>query len=262
AYPVDARGLLTREPERDEYDVAATNRIFRDPSSAAPSQTSQPIGIETMQRIAEATGGQAFVNTNDLTGAIRTIIEDSAVGYSLGFYVAPSSLDGKFHPVKVEVKRPGVTVVAQKGYFAFKDDPATMGERQASFIAAIRSPLDSSAIPLEIKVDRLPPPQNSWQIVAAFGIRGLRLTESPDARSGVVDVYVIEQDAAGNVLRQAANRMHLKLTEQQYRRYLETGIGFRQLIHPNPGATTVRVIVQDRNTSQLGSAIIPLAEVR
>jgi hypothetical protein len=38
-----------------------------------------------MQEMAEKTGGQAFVNTNDLTGAIRAAVEGSGLTYTLGF---------------------------------------------------------------------------------------------------------------------------------------------------------------------------------
>ena len=49
----------------------------------SPAQTDEPIGIDTMEKIAEDTGGRAFANTNDITSAIRKAVEDSAVTYTL-----------------------------------------------------------------------------------------------------------------------------------------------------------------------------------
>ena len=101
-----------------------------------------------MEKMAEDTGGRAFVNTNDLTGAIRKAVDDSAVNYTLGFYLDPTSVDGKFHELKVQVRRSELNVRYPRGYFALKDTPATQDERRNSLQMAIRSPLDSSAIPL------------------------------------------------------------------------------------------------------------------
>lgn len=44
--------------------------------------SAQPIGIGAMNDMADDTGGRAFVNTNDLTGAVRQAIEDSAITYT------------------------------------------------------------------------------------------------------------------------------------------------------------------------------------
>ena len=81
--------------------------------------SAEPIGIGTMQDMAEDTGGRAFVNTNDLTGAIREAIEDSVATYTLGFYIDNDSIDGKFHEIKLEVKRKGVILHYPEGLLRF-----------------------------------------------------------------------------------------------------------------------------------------------
>jgi hypothetical protein len=43
----------------------------------------QPTSIK-VQDMADDTGGRAFVNTNDLTGALRQAVEDSEATYALG----------------------------------------------------------------------------------------------------------------------------------------------------------------------------------
>jgi hypothetical protein len=50
-----------------------------------------------------------------------------------------------------------------------------------------------------------------------------------------VDLYSIEQDAAGNVLEQSSTHLHLKLTEQEYRSYLQSGIIFHRQLQPKWG---------------------------
>ena len=216
-----------------------------------------------MQEMADLTGGRAFVNTNDLTGAMRKVVEDSVVTYTLGFYVTPSSLDGKFHELKVQVQRSGLNLRYPKGYFALKDVQATQDERHNRFLAAIRNPLDSSAIPLQVRVDRVDQPgPHSLQILGSIGIRNLQFAQDGDVRGGSLDVYIIVQDAAGNVLHQSTNRLRLKLTEKEYQTYLQSGIVFRQFVQLTQNGAILRVLVQDSGTSEVGSVIIPLAQVK
>jgi len=263
AYPVDARGLLPRGPMSSWNDVMDADAYARGELGTPPAQAPIPIGIDTMQEMADITGGRAFVNTNDLTGAMRKVVEDSAVTYTLGFYLAPSSLDGKFHELKVQVRRSGVNVRYPKSYFALKDTPATQDERHSRFLAAIRSPLDSSAIPLLVKVDRVDQPEaHSLQIFGSISIKGVQLVQNGDIRSGAVEVYVIEQDPAGDVLHQASNKLRLKLTQQEYQTYLQSGIAFRESVPLMKDAAMLRVLVQDPGTSMVGSVIIPMTQVK
>jgi VWFA-related protein len=266
AYPLDARGLLPRAP--------STSTESEDPMGGAQvraalglgtarTQSDQPTGIEAMEKMADETGGRAFVNMNDLTGAIRKAVEDSALTYTLGFYIDSESLDGKFHEVKVQVRRSGLNLRYPRGYFALKDNPATQDERRNNFLAAIKSPLYSSAIPLEVKVDRVrQPTANSLALSGSIGIHDIPLVQSGEIHIGALDITVIEQDGTGKVLRESANRINLRFSEKQYPAILKTGVTFRKSLQPKAGATTLRILVQDPGTAAIGSVIIPLSQVK
>ena len=63
-----------------------------------------------MRSLAEKTGGVAFVNTNDLRGAIDKAIADTDLTYTLAFYpdrVAPAGR----HKLKVSLNRHGVDLL-------------------------------------------------------------------------------------------------------------------------------------------------------
>lgn len=260
-YPVDGRGLQPRMSREDlegtvDEDVGARGNF---PLAQAP----EPVGIETMEELADDTGGQAIVNTNGLTDAIRNAVESSAATYTLGFYVDKDLLDGKFHELKVQVKRSGLTLRYPKGYLAVRDNEVPLEERRRAVAAAVRSPFEWSALPLQVRVDRLDrPTPHSLKVAGSVGLDSVQLAQEDSVRTGTLEVLVIEQDLTGKVLDEITNRLDLRLTEREYRDYLATGIVFRKYIHPKPDATVVRVIVQDLNSSQIGSAIIPLATLK
>lgn len=264
-YPVDARGLLARSPmvmadipgTADADDVSGASGHMDN----MPAQSSQPIGITTMQKLADETGGQAFVNTNDITGAIRKAVEDSEVTYTLGFYINGDSLDGKLHELKVETKRKGLTIRYPKGYFAFPDTEATKDEDQFRLVAAVQSPIESSSIPLTATVERVDQPPHSLKVLCTIDAHNLRLVQSGGLRKGSVEVYIVEQDQTGKVILQSGKTFTLQFPEKQYDALLKSGILFHEFVQPHAGVTTLRVLVEDPSTTELGSVIIPLSQV-
>ncbi len=99
-----------------------------------------------METLANTTGGKAFHNINDLAGAIKSATGDARVSYALGFTPPADAIDGKFHPLKVEVKRPGVQVRYREGYFAFPEAP------QSTLAAAIASPAAFTGVGITINL--------------------------------------------------------------------------------------------------------------
>ena len=72
--------------------------------------------------LADETDGRAIVNRNDLAKGMQQIVRDSSAYYLLGYNSTQAPQDGKFHEIKVRVKRPGVQVRARKGYWALTAD--------------------------------------------------------------------------------------------------------------------------------------------
>jgi VWFA-related protein len=261
-YPVDARGLATTALGHSQWDDLKT-QMSRNPAGAkvlsgSSGDTAQPAGISEMQIVAEETGGRAFVNTNDLTGAIRTAMDDGAATYTLGFYVDVNSLDGKFHDLKLRVKPGGLEVRTQKGYFALKDVAA---ENSPAALLAIpmTSPLESSRIHVLARVER---ETGELSVSASIDVRDLQLEQSGDEHKGAVEVYLVQQDAAGKTLERGHQNFQLVLDRVHYEEDLKTGVFFRHVLRPKDGVKTLRVIAIDPVHATVGSVIIPLSEVK
>lgn len=72
----------------------------------------------TLFRLAAETGGQAIVNTNDLSKGLEKVVRDASHYYLLGYAPTREVNDGRFHRIAVKVKRKGVRTVARRGYWA------------------------------------------------------------------------------------------------------------------------------------------------
>ena len=108
-YALDPRGLSA-----GEFDVS-TNISMR------TSQDYLNSSLDTLRELAEQTDGRAIVNRNDLAAAMKQIIRDASAYYLVG-YTTQAPTDGKFHELKVRVKRPGVQVRARRGFWAFTNE--------------------------------------------------------------------------------------------------------------------------------------------
>ena len=73
---------------------------------------------DVLYSLADNTGGKAFLNYNAPQAALRQIVRDASAFYLIGYSPSESPVDGKFHKIKVRVKRPGVQVRARNGYVA------------------------------------------------------------------------------------------------------------------------------------------------
>ncbi len=110
-YALDPRGLAPfefdiNEGVGDQRVDAASLRITQD----------------TLRTLSDETDGRAIVNQNDLDKGLRQILSDSSTYYLIGYNSSQAPQDGKFHEIKVKVKRSGVQVRHRKGYWALTAD--------------------------------------------------------------------------------------------------------------------------------------------
>ncbi len=105
-YAVDPRGLST-----GEFDI-------QDNVGSRQSQDALRQTMASLQMLAENTDGRAIVNRNDLSEGMKQIVRDSSAYYLLGYNSTQAPQDGRFHQIRVRLKKSGVQIRARKGYWA------------------------------------------------------------------------------------------------------------------------------------------------
>ena len=106
-YPVDPRGLAVYEFDINEN--VGSSRVDQQYLNST---------MDTLRTLAENTDGRAIVNRNDIEAGMKQIMRDASAYYLIGYNSSQAPTDGKFHEIKVRVKRQGVQVRSRKGYWA------------------------------------------------------------------------------------------------------------------------------------------------
>ena len=257
-YPVDARGLIGLPPQW----TAAAPAPFKGPGGG-PSASLAPSGLGTFEDLAAATGGRAWINTNDLNLAVQRALQDSATIYALGFQPSPASFDGRYHNVRVElrVKRPAIELRYRKGYFATKESDNSDAQA-ARLRAALWSPLEASGLALAAKFAKSDPSlPGTVKLSCTLDAHEIGLVSAGGRWTGALDVIIVQQDGASKLLDSSTGEVDLQFNRDDYEQHLAAGVTFYRNIYLQPGLITLRVLVQDRNSGLLGSVIVPALRI-
>jgi VWFA-related protein len=229
-YPVDARGLVGMP-------------MFSAESARPPGVNAlayaTPTGHPVMDMLSGATGGRTFKNTNDVRGALRSVLDDTETTYTLAFSPDANDLDSKFHKLRVQVSRPGVEVHYREGYEAMPDAPVQIA-------ATIGSPLEASGIRLRVTLDR------------GAKLRFSVVIDSSDISFGLIDAAFVQRSADGRDLGTTFYTLRGDVNAAQREEASRKGLGFAKEIVPVAGAVEVKVVVVDRASGRIGSVFVPL----
>ena len=232
----------------------------------------------TMEQIADATGGAAFFNTNDLTEAVEQSLHQGATYYTLSYTPSDSRPDGRFRTIQLSIHKPGLHLAYRRGYYA--DRPATApaaSQAQSQTLPnALRwnSPLSTqilfsvralparqpAATPASSK-SRIKEPARHY--TASFGLdpRSLAFTATPDGHfHAALEFASVVFDSAGKELDSHADRVNLDLDAARYAAIMSSGIGYQQQITlPGEGDPSLRLAVHDAVTDRLGTVDLSAA---
>ncbi len=255
-YPVDARGLLGLPMADASKSVKVNVRTHQIPQSMMRVDQRN---MDTMKYIADLTGGKAFMNRNDIDGAIREAIDDSTVTYTLGYYVPDYNWDNKFHRIKVKVNRSGVSVRTKKGYLAQEQTPPTNIKLDQLLQEAVWSPLDSTAIGLTARIDPSPTAPNASRLLFHVNASEIQFKERDNKFAGSLDILFVQETKRGKHLTNARKTLNITATPIQLQNLMEKGFAAGEDLALNPDTEAVRIIVLDRANGSSGSVTVPVS---
>jgi hypothetical protein len=127
-YPIDVHGLSV-----DPVFSAANSQAIHTPAEFSRAHLSFMMRIaaeqDTMDQIAEDTGGHAFYNTNGLSEVIATSTEDGANYYTLAYAPSNAKFDGSLRKIRVQLSRGRYHLAYRHSYLA---DDSVVAEKIAS----------------------------------------------------------------------------------------------------------------------------------
>ncbi|HXQ97467.1 MAG TPA: VWA domain-containing protein, partial [Candidatus Limnocylindrales bacterium] len=240
-YPVDARGLITGALGFHP-DTVRRNGLRGAPGGTSPASSD----FDTMTTLADRTGGRAYFNTNDIQGAVRKAIDDSRLTYVLGYYPSNANWDGKFHEIKVQVKKSGVHLHFRHGYYALVDANSTPQEKAQLMSDAAWSPLESTALGLTVQVQPIEA-EGAHQLKALVRVkmRELRFEQIGDNWTDSLEVEWVLVGNTGKSLGTISKTRPLSYAQVTYESASPKDVAFMDVMKIMDGAVELRLVMRD-----------------
>jgi len=261
-YPVDVRGLLGLFDAMPSMGAASGGPARGRVMGRTPADARASSGISRTQaamlELAERTGGRAFMNGNDITGAIRQAMDDTRVNYVLSYAPTHNEWDGRLCTVKIVLKRKNVEARYRKGYFALPENSDDSALREVSLATAAASPLQATGIGV-----RAIARQTHSHVQVNIEVDGHDVSFLRDDKgqwNGQLDLMLTVCDEQGMVLNEVGRTARLAFSQKQYENAQTAGFAMSAEIGAPVKAIRARLVVRDVRSGAMGSVDLPLRE--
>ena len=129
--------------------------------------------------------------------------------------------------------------------------------RESQLRQAIWSPLDATAIDLNGSFS--PGSEtNSYDLRLNLGLANVSLQPLEGRWNGQIEVKILERKNSGTAREALSEAFALNIRQENYEKTLKTGLVYSRSLKIDPEADSVRVIVRDPKSGNLGTLTIPL----
>jgi VWFA-related protein len=212
--------------------------------------------------LADQTGGEAFVGTNDFAGALRRSMLDGANYYTIAYRPSNDKWNGQFRKIHVELVGKSGSLDYRHGYFADPDTHASSDSVRDLHIAMQPATPESTMLALSSRV-RLPTAQHpALSVDSVLDPSNAGFTTTPDGKHHAQFLVLLvalndgEQQVAAPP--QSSGLLKLDLTQDQYQIAITSGVPLHQELTLKPGKYRLRLGVSDMSTHNLGTVDMPV----
>ena len=207
-----------------------------------------------MDQMSLLTGGH-YYSRQDLKTVVNQVAEDAAGSYTVLYDPGSDNWNNKWHRIHVTCERKGVKLQLRERYYAVSDTRTAVDRNKTGLMQAFQAPTDMGSIGLRVKISNLgSQPGVHLQIV--IDPTDLLLRQQGNKYSGALYCLISDRNANGPAGEPAVLDLKPELTADQYKSALKGGLPLEQ-DHPT-SASTVRVIVLDQSTNEVGSVTFPV----
>jgi len=127
--------------------------------------------------------------------------------------------------------------------------------------SAVWSPLDSTALPLNARVDILQKPSpDTVHVFAQIDPSTITLEQKDDRWVGKLDFVFVQKDDRDNMVGQDfADTINMNLTKDRYLQMQQKGLIYERQLSMAARASTLRIVARDTASGSIGSLTVPIA---
>ena len=248
-YPVDARGL----PSDPKYAGDNEGSLL---SPDAPDSLQQS-KVDSLKTFAEMTGGIAYYNTNDLSGAFDRAVKDSSSYYLLGYYPDHRNTKAGWQKLQVVISRKDAGVRARAGYLLTNVSENPDLTRKADMALALKSPFESTSIPITAKWDAILAKDPKKKVGFILRVPEPGLVD--EANQNYVDLdFVAQATKLGAIAGTVSQTFKGRVAPETLAKLKTDGVLYKNVIDLSPGNYQVHFVVRDNLSGRIGSLIVPL----
>lgn len=213
-------------------------------------------GEYTLFILSEGTGGVSYRNINDLDKPLEDILKLTNSYYLIGYYSKAKEKEGKFHEIKVKVKRPGLFISHRKGYYEKKPyREYSPLEKQFQLAGYVTKDIIEKDIEFQSFVSSFQGERNIAQIPVFLELPGRQfLKEKRRPEEIKLELYGYAINSKGQFIDFFSQT--LKFNPEELKEKLKTkGIKYYDILFAPPGDHKIKYIVRNSETGEIGSDI-------
>jgi VWFA-related protein len=262
-YPMDPAGLQSQSVFQASTRVRGA--AVRDPrrfgQQIQRENTSRYDRQQSMEVLAEQTGGIVCVENNDLGDCVRKAVNDGSSFYEIAYYPDSSNWHGEFHKIIVKSNKGGLRLAYRQGYYAKPDEGSEQNSKDAQQVAC-QDYLTSTSVLLVAKQYPAEKPGEAKFYTAIYPTTLTFVPQDDGSRKLDLIYAVCAFDRTGKPLQFMHQDFDAKLNDKQYSE-IQSQYGFPHImVFPiAPGTSKLRLLVRDIATGQMGSVNVPYSEM-
>jgi VWFA-related protein len=258
-YPVDPRGMQTQAL----FDAQSRGKAnpFSEGATLNRESSVRFLTQDSMENLAQQTGGKVCMNNNDLSECVKRAIDDSSSYYELSYYPTDKNWHGEFRRTSVKTSRSGVQLSFREGYFARETDATTWAKDAKATDAHLSQAACNdflTATSIFVEASALPPDQSGQtKYLLVIDPNAVSFRAADGEQNVQIELATCMFNARGLPLQYNRQSLGQKFTETEYQTVKAHGISHTISFVPKPDTARIRLLVCDTRTGMIGSLDLP-----
>jgi hypothetical protein len=214
--------------------------------------------VTSLERFADATGGRLCERQTDAEGCFHEAVNDSTDYYLLGFYANSSKVKPGWQKLAVKVRNPDMRVQARSGYFISSRQNENLG-RKEDIELGLSSPLEYTGLPVKVRWTTTTQLGEKQKVGFQFVLAPAATTiDEADNNHVSLEFAAMATTATGEPAGHFLQNLEGRLKPDAARKLKSEGATYPGTIDLAPGDYTVRFLIRDNLSGQMGTVSAPL----